>query len=87
MQKNIVSLPTLKFETMGRKSFFYIILTFLCVMFLGSFSSCSTTQSETKAKASYSKKRTRHQPKWNYTTSQTTTYHIRKHNTRKSRNH
>lgn len=51
-----------------------------------SFSSCSTSQGSSKSKVEYSKKRTRHQPKWNSTTSQTTTYHIRKHNTRRSHN-
>ena len=69
-----------------KSSFFYIIITFLCVVFLASFSSCSTSQDSSKSKVEYSKKRTRHQPKWNATTSQTTTYHIRKHNTRRSHN-
>lgn len=69
-----------------KSSFFYIIITILCVVFLASFSSCSTTQGSSKSKTEYSKKRTRHQPKWNATTSQTTTYHIRKHNTRRSHN-
>lgn len=69
-----------------KKSFLYIITVILCVVFMASFSSCSTSQGSTKSKVEYSKKRTRHQPKWNATTSQTTTYHIRKHNTRRSHN-
>lgn len=39
-----------------------------------------------KHKAAYNKKRTRHQPKWNATTSQTTTYYIKKNNARKRHN-
>ncbi len=72
---------------MGKKRFLlHIIIVLFCVAFALSFTSCSTSKSGTKSPSSYSKKRTRHQPNWNATTSQTTTYHIRKHNSRKSQN-
>lgn len=74
-------------EKMGRRvSFCHILLLTACALFLVSFSSCSTARSNTKYKAAYSKKRTRHQPKWNATTSQTTTYYIKKNNARKRHN-
>lgn len=73
---------------MGKKRFLlYIVIAFFSVLLTASFTSCATSSHGTKSSTSYSKKRVRHQPNWNYTTSQTTTYHIRKHNTRKSRNH
>ncbi len=73
---------------MGKKAFFiHICITvFICVACLGLFSSCSSSRNNTKTTAAYSKKKTRYQPNWNHTTSQTTTYHIRKHSTRKRHN-
>lgn len=59
----------------------------LCVFAIGfAATSCSTSKRSTYRTSSYSKKRTRHQPRWNATTSQTTTYYIRKHSTRKRHN-
>lgn len=69
-----------------KKTFSNIILVFVCAILMASLSSCSTSKKETKSTATYQKKRTRHQPNWNHTTSQTTTYYIRKHNTHKSHN-
>ncbi len=70
-----------------KPSFPHIIIAFLCAVFLASFVSCGTVQRQSKPAAQYSKKRTRYQPNWNHTTSQNTTYHIRRHNTRRSQNH
>jgi ABC-type oligopeptide transport system substrate-binding subunit len=69
-----------------KKNFFHIIVIFLCVVCLCALSSCGSSRNNTKSTVSYSKKRTRHQPNWNHTTSQTTTYYIKKHNTHKSHN-
>ncbi len=64
----------------------HLMLMLLCATVLAFIApSCSTSKSNTKKKTSYSKQRTR-QPRWNATTSQTTTYYIKKKAPRKRYN-
>lgn len=63
-----------------------LVTVLLCTLAIGlAAASCGTSKTSTYRNSSYSKQRTRHQPRWNATTSQTTTYYIRKHSTRKRR--
>ena len=61
----------------------YIFIVF-CVVGVLCLVSCQTSRSQTHGKTKYQRVRTRHTPKWNSTTSQSTTYYIRKNSTRKS---
>lgn len=62
----------------------YIVFLFCSVMLIA-FCSCKTSNRASHSSARYQKVRTRHQPHWNATTSQTTTYHIKKHFKRNSK--
>lgn len=53
-------------------------------MAIFAFGACQTTRNQTHRATRYQKVRTRHTPKWNATTSQSTTYYIKKHSFRKS---
>lgn len=68
---------------MKNKCLKYIVFLF-CASVLLSLSSCQSSRNQTHKSTKYSKVRTRHQPHWNATTSQNTTYYIKKHSTRKS---
>lgn len=70
---------------MKNKCLKYIAFSF-CVLALLCFSSCQTTRNNPQRSEKYSKVNTRYQPHWNSTTSQSTTYYIRKHNTKKNHN-
>lgn len=72
------------FEKMNsKKKYFRYIVLLLCVALTGLFVSCQTSKNQTHKSSKYQKTRTRHTPKWNSTTSQNTTYYIKKHSTRK----
>lgn len=66
-----------------KKYFRYIVLLF-CVALTVLFVSCQTSKNQTHKPNNYHKVRTKHQPHWNATTSQSTTYYIKKNSTRKS---
>jgi hypothetical protein len=65
------------------KYFRYIVLLF-CVTLAVTFVSCQSSRNQTHRSSKYHKVRTKHQPHWNATTSQSTTYYIKKNSTRKS---
>lgn len=52
------------------------------MMFAFTVPSCSTSSHQTKQAARYSRQKTK-QPRWNSTTSRTTTYYIKKHKHKK----
>ena len=61
----------------------YIFYVFCSVGIL-LFGSCQTTRNQTHKSKKYHTLRTRHTPHWNATTSQNTTYYIKKNSTRKN---
>ena len=61
----------------------YIVLLF-CVALAVTFVSCQTSKNQTHKSGKYQKVRTRHTPHWNSSTTQSTTYYIKKNSTRKS---
>ena len=61
----------------------YILLTFCTVLMFG-LGGCQSSKSTTHSSSKYHRVRTKHQPHWNATTSQSTTYYIKKNSTRKS---
>ena len=61
----------------------YVVFLFCSVLLLV-LGSCETSRTQTHSATQYQRVRTRHQPHWNATTSQSTTYYIKKHSTRKS---
>jgi hypothetical protein len=61
----------------------YIVLLF-CVALMVTFVSCQSSKNQVHKPSKYQKVRTKHQPHWNATTSQSTTYYIKKNSTRKS---
>jgi len=61
-------------------AFSFFVLVLLC------FSACQTSRNQTKRSTKYTRVKTRYQPHWNSTTSQSTTYYIKKHSTKKNHN-
>lgn len=70
---------------MKNKCLKYIAFSF-CVLALLSLSSCQTNRNNSQRPKKYAKSKTRFQPHWNAATSPSTTYYIRKHNTKKDHN-
>lgn len=66
-----------------RKYIRYFVLLF-CTVLTFSLVSCKSSSTTSHKPSKYNKVRTKHQPHWNATTSQNTTYYIKKHSTRKS---
>lgn len=66
-----------------RRYYRFIVLLFCAVIVLV-FGSCQSSKKTAYKPAKYQRVRTKHQPHWNATTSQSTTYYIKKHSTRKS---
>lgn len=64
----------------GLKYIAFLLLSILTVTFV----SCQSSRNQVHKPSRYQKTRTRHTPKWNATTSQRTTYYIKKNSTRKS---
>ena len=60
-------------------AFSFFVLVLLC------FSACQTSRN-TQRSTKYTKVKTRYQPHWNSTTSQSTTYYIKKHSTKNNHN-
>ena len=61
----------------------YIVLLF-CTVLMFVLGACQSSKKTTHTASKYHRTRTKHQPHWNATTSQSTTYYIKKHSTRKS---
>lgn len=61
-------------------AFSFFVLVLLC------FSACQTSRNYNQSSTRYTKVKTRYQPHWNSTTSQSTTYYIKKHSTKKNHN-
>lgn len=66
-----------------RRYWKYVVFLFCAVLMFG-MGACQTAKNQPRKSSKYQRVRTRHTPKWNATTSQTTTYYIKKHSTRKS---
>lgn len=62
---------------MDNRFYKYIICLF-CFLAVTVSVSCQTSRPQTHSKSKYQKVRTRHTPNWNASTSQHTTYYIRK---------
>ena len=76
----------LKLRIMITKKYWkFVVFLFVAALTL-TFCSCQSSQNTVHKASKYQKTRTRHTPKWNSTTSQSTTYYIKKHSTRKSHN-
>lgn len=60
------------------------VVLFLCTMLVLSLCACNSSRNHVHKSTRYQKVRTNHTPKRNATTSQNTTYYIKKHSTRKS---
>lgn len=67
----------------NKKYYKFIVFLFFAVVVI-LFGSCQSTSNTTHKPSKYQKVRTRHQPHWNATTSQSTTYYIKKNSSRKS---
>ena len=75
----------LNFEKMITKKRYWKFVVFLfCATLMLALGSCQSSHNTVHKASKYQKTRTRHTPKWNATTSQSTTYYIKKHSTRKS---
>lgn len=66
-----------------RKYLRYIVLLF-CSVLMFTLGACQSSKKTTHNPSKYQRVRTKHQPHWNATTSQSTTYYIKKNSTRKS---
>lgn len=66
-----------------RKYISGIVFTFFALAMM-TLTSCQSTKNTAHRSTRYNKVRTKHQPHWNATTSQSTTYYIKKNSTRKS---
>ena len=67
-----------------KKRYLRGFLFVFCAIVLLSLNACQSSRNQIHAPSKYKKVRTRHTPKWNATTSQSTTYYIKKNATRKS---
>lgn len=71
---------------MNREATFYHFIILIFFVFIAcTIVSCSSSRNTAKRPISYSRQKTK-QPRWNTTTSPTTTYYIKKHSTRKRHN-
>ena len=67
-----------------KKKYWKYVVFLFCALLTLTFVSCQSSRNQVHKSSRYQKVRTRHTPKWNATTSQTTTYYIKKNSTRKS---
>ena len=65
------------------KKYWKPVVFLFCVALTLTLGSCQSSRNQVHKSSSYQKVRTRHQPHWNATTSQSTTYYIKKNSTRK----
>lgn len=68
----------------AKKKYLKFVVFLFCAAMMLMFGSCQSSQNTVHKASKYQKTRTRHTPKWNSTTSQSTTYYIKKNSTRKS---
>lgn len=66
-----------------KKRYYRFIVLLFCAVIALAFGSCQSSKNTAYKPAKYQKVRTRHQPHWNATTSQSTTYYIKKNSSRK----
>ena len=69
-----------------RNKLFKHIFCLFCFMGVLMSAYCQTDRTQTHKSSKYQTTRVRHTPNWNATTSQNTTYYLRKNSTRKSHN-
>ena len=82
-KKCIFATSILEIMNAKRKYIRYIVLLF-CTVLMFALASCQSSHNTPHHSSKYQKVRTKHQPNWNATTSQSTTYYIKKNSTRKS---
>jgi len=66
------------------KKYWKFVVFLFCAVLIFTFGACQSSRNQVHKPSKYQKTRTRHTPKWNATTSQSTTYYIKKNSTRKS---
>jgi len=66
------------------KKYRKLVVFLFCAALMLVFGSCQSSRNQVHRSSNYQKVHVRYQPHWNATTSQSTTYYIKKNSTRKS---
>ena len=69
---------------MTKKKYWKFVVFLFCAVMTLAFGSCQSSRNQVHKSTKYQKTRTRYNPKWNSSSSQSSTYYIKKHSTRKS---